>query len=47
MRLRTPSARYNSAGVALYAQSSGVQLGYDKDGNGVNDFLPARNAPAR
>ena len=32
----------NSAGVALYAQSSGVQLGYDKDGNGVNDFLPAR-----
>jgi outer membrane receptor for ferrienterochelin and colicin len=34
----------NSAGVALYAQSSGVQLGFDKDGNGVNDFLPARNA---
>jgi iron complex outermembrane recepter protein len=35
---------YNSAGVALYAQNSGIQLGYDKDGNGVNDFLPARNA---
>ncbi|MBK9253608.1 MAG: TonB-dependent receptor [Proteobacteria bacterium] len=34
----------NSAGVALYAQSSGVQLGFDKDGNGVNDFLPARSA---
>jgi outer membrane receptor for ferrienterochelin and colicin len=34
----------NSAGAALYAQNSGVQLGYDKDGDGVNDFLPARTA---
>jgi len=33
----------NSAGVPLYAQSSGKQLGYDKDGNGVNDFIPDRN----
>jgi iron complex outermembrane recepter protein len=33
-----------SAGVPLYAQNSGVQLGFDKDGNGVNDFLPARAA---
>ena len=32
----------NAAGQPLYAQSSGVQLGYDKDGNGINDFLPAR-----
>jgi outer membrane receptor for ferrienterochelin and colicin len=34
----------SSTGVPLYAQSSGVQLGFDKDHNGVNDFLPARNA---
>ena len=34
----------NAAGVPLYAQSSGVQLGFDKDGVGGNDFLPARNA---
>jgi hypothetical protein len=34
----------NSAGVPLYAQNSGTQLGFDKDGNGVNDFLPARAA---
>jgi len=34
----------NSAGVPLYAESSATQLTYDKDGNGVNDFLPARNA---
>ena len=31
-----------SAGTPLYAQNSGVQLGFDKDGNGVNDFVPAR-----
>jgi len=34
----------NSAGVPLYAQNSGVQLGYNKDGVGGNDFLAARNA---
>ena len=34
----------NCAGGPLYAQNSGTQLTYDKDGNGVNDFLPARNA---
>jgi outer membrane receptor for ferrienterochelin and colicin len=34
----------NAAGVPLYAQSSGVQLSYDKDGIGGNDFLPARGA---
>jgi|GEM_PF-3562992 len=34
----------NSAGAPLYAQSSGVQLTYDKDGIGGNDFLPARDA---
>ena len=34
----------NSLDLPLYAQSSGVQLGYDKDGVGGNDFLPARNA---
>ncbi len=34
----------NSAGAALYAQSSGVRLGFDKDGVGGNDYLPARNA---
>jgi outer membrane receptor for ferrienterochelin and colicin len=33
-----------ASGVPLYAQSSGVQLTYDKDGVGGNDFLPARNA---
>lgn len=39
-----PFRAMNSAGVPLYAQNSGVQLGYDKDGNGVNDYLPARSA---
>lgn len=34
----------NSAGVPLYAQSSGTRLTYDKDGVGGNDFLPARSA---
>jgi iron complex outermembrane receptor protein len=34
----------NAAGNPLYAQSSGVRLGFDKDGVGGNDFLPARNA---
>jgi iron complex outermembrane receptor protein len=34
----------NAGGAPLYAQSSGVQLTYDKDGVGGNDFLPARNA---
>ena len=33
-----------ASGVPLYAQNSGVRLGYDKDGVGGNDFLPARNA---
>jgi outer membrane receptor for ferrienterochelin and colicin len=36
-----------SAGVPLYAQSSGVRLGYDKDGVGGNDFIPARDAAGR
>jgi outer membrane receptor protein involved in Fe transport len=34
----------NATGQALYAQSSGIQLGFNKDGVGGNDFLPARNA---
>jgi outer membrane receptor protein involved in Fe transport len=34
----------NASGAPLYAQSSGVRLGFDKDGVGGNDFLPARNA---
>ncbi|MEP7314295.1 MAG: TonB-dependent receptor plug domain-containing protein, partial [Pseudomonadota bacterium] len=34
----------NSLGQPLYAQSSGTQLGFDKDGVGGNDFLPARAA---
>ncbi|MCP5145258.1 MAG: TonB-dependent receptor [Gammaproteobacteria bacterium] len=33
----------NAAGAALYAQSSGLQLPFDKDGDGFNDFLPARD----
>jgi iron complex outermembrane recepter protein len=33
-----------SAGTPLYAQNSGVQLGFDKDGDGVNDFVPDRGA---
>ncbi|HEU4625108.1 MAG TPA: TonB-dependent receptor [Steroidobacteraceae bacterium] len=37
----------DSAGVPLYAESSGVRLGYDKDGVGGNDFLPARDASGR
>jgi len=37
----------NASGVPLYAQSSGIQLGYDKDGVGGNDFLPARDAAGR
>jgi iron complex outermembrane recepter protein len=32
----------NVNGLPLYAVPSGVQLGYDKDGNGVNEFLPQR-----
>jgi iron complex outermembrane recepter protein len=32
----------NSAGAPLYAQRSAVQLGFDKDGNGINDWVPAR-----
>lgn len=34
-------------GVPLYAQNSGVQLTYDKDGVGGNDFLPARDAAGK
>ena len=34
----------NAAGQPLYAQSSGVQLGYDKNGDGINEFVPARAA---
>jgi outer membrane receptor for ferrienterochelin and colicin len=37
----------NSGGAALYAQSSGVRLGYDKDGVGGNDYVPARDAAGR
>jgi outer membrane receptor protein involved in Fe transport len=33
-----------SGGTPLYAQNSGVRLGYDKDGVGGNDYLPARDA---
>jgi iron complex outermembrane receptor protein len=34
----------SATGQPLYAQNSGVQLGFDKDGVGGNDFIPARNA---
>jgi iron complex outermembrane recepter protein len=34
----------NSAGAPLYAQRSTTQLGFDKDGNGANDWVPARAA---
>jgi outer membrane receptor protein involved in Fe transport len=41
-----PFRAYNSAGQALYAQrnTQNVQLGFDKDGDGVNEWVPARNA---
>jgi iron complex outermembrane receptor protein len=42
-----PFRAMNSNGQALYAQSSGVQLGFDKDGDGINDYLPARDAQGR
>lgn len=34
----------NASGALLYAQPSTVQLNYDKDGNGVNEFVPLRSA---
>jgi outer membrane receptor for ferrienterochelin and colicin len=34
----------NTAGAPLFAQSSGVQLSYDKNGDGINEFIPLRNA---
>lgn len=38
-----PFRAQTSTGAPLYAQNSGIQLGFDKDGDGVNDYLPARN----
>ena len=33
-----------ASGAPLYAQPSTVQLGYDKNGDGVNEYVPLRNA---
>jgi outer membrane receptor protein involved in Fe transport len=42
-----PFRAMSSAGQPLYAQNSGVRLGYDKDGVGGNDYLPARDGSGR
>lgn len=34
----------SSTGTPLFAQSSGVQLNYDKNGDGINEFIPARDS---
>lgn len=39
-----PFRAMSADGALLYAQPSTVQLGYDKDGDGLNDFLPQRDA---
>lgn len=33
-----------AAGVPLYAQPSSIQLSYDKDGDGINEYVPMRDA---
>lgn len=39
-----PFRAQSASGALLYAQPSAVQLGYDKDGDGINEYVPLRDA---
>jgi iron complex outermembrane receptor protein len=39
-----PFRAMTATGALLYAQPSAVQLGFDKDGDGVNEYVPLRDA---
>jgi len=43
-RARTAGATATSAGALLFALPSAIQLGYDKDGDGINEWIPRRDA---
>lgn len=39
-----PFRAVNATGAPLFAQPSAIQLNYDMNGDGINEFVPARNA---